>query len=42
MEMNANNAANDMNAMTNDMNAMGNNMDAGLALNMYAGLDYDM
>lgn len=42
MEMNANNAAMDMNAMTNDMNAMGNNMDAGLALNMYAGLDYDM
>ena len=40
--MNANNAAMDMNAMTNDMNAMGNNMDAGLALNMYAGLDYDM
>ena len=42
MEMNANNAAMDMNAMSNDMNAMGNNMDAGLALNMYAGLDYDM
>ena len=40
--MNANNAAMDMNAMSNDMNAMGNNMDAGLALNMYAGLDYDM
>ena len=40
--MNANNAAMDMNAMTNDMNAIGNNMDAGLALNMYAGLDYDM